>query len=264
MSVHCYYRRGKPKGKKLCEAFAAGAGGKVVDAWSDTQLASGPAAFYGWQPETYHLFEQARRDGRDWYYIDNAYYFGREVYFRATRNAMQHSGIGNAGPERFERFGVTIKPWRKTGEVILITTQSDLWHRTLCGMTQAEWGRRVAETIRQYTDREIVICDKPRVLRYGEAHASGFEGYLEKTWALVTHSSSTAVKALAEGIPVFPLVQCCASVMGADDLSMIETPRYPDGREQWLWNLAANQWTVEEMASGYCWKMLQEAAVCRN
>ena len=39
----------------------------------------------------------------------------------------------------------------------------------------------------------------------------------------------------------------------------IEEPRYPDGREPWLWNLAANQWTREEMADGTCWRGLTEA-----
>ena len=30
----------------------------------------------------------------------------------------------------------------------------------------------------------------------------------------------------------------------------------PDDREQWAWNLAAAQWDLDEMRSGYCWREL--------
>ena len=75
---------------------------------------------------------------------------------------------------------------------------------------------------------------------------------------MVAHCSSTMVKALMDGVPVFSLAPSMASRMGRSNLADIETPIYADDREQWLWNLAANQWTWEELADGTCWRVLQQ------
>ena len=55
-----------------------------------------------------------------------------------------------------------------------------------------------------------------------------------------------------------------ASPMGRANLAQIEDPRYPDDREAWLWNLAANQWTREEMTGGTCWRQLRAQAAARE
>jgi hypothetical protein len=57
-------------------------------------------------------------------------------------------------------------------------------------------------------------------------------------------------------VPVFPLGKCAASRMGLSDLARIETPYYPGDREQFLWNLAAQQWTLDEIAAGEAWRAL--------
>lgn len=250
--LHAYVAEGKRKGLKICTAFAKGARGEVVRPGVTRRLLPGPAMFYGWAPSTMPLFDEARRDGRDWYYADNAYYFGRGEFFRVTRGAFQHDGNGDAGPERFERFGIEVKPWRNGGRHVLVTTQSDLWHRQWCGMSQEQWAEMVVAEIRRHTDRPVDVCHKPSPC-YG-AHDPSFESRLDDAWAVVTHSSSTGVKALLEGVPVFSLAPSCLSVMGSADLAEIEAPRRPDGREQWAWNLAANQWTLAEIEDGTCWR----------
>ena len=61
--------------------------------------------------------DQAQAEGRTWYYADNGYFRpGKTGYFRVTRDALQHDGTGDASPERWERLGLEIKPWRKDGD----------------------------------------------------------------------------------------------------------------------------------------------------
>ena len=67
---------------------------------------------------------------------------------------------------------------------------------------------------------------------------------LKDCHAVVVHSSNVAVDALLAGVPVFCTVPCAAYRMGYADLSKIESPLYPDDREQWAWNLADQQWTL--------------------
>lgn len=57
---------------------------------NNRSLAEGAAAFYGVRPAWRHLWEQARREGRTWYYLDNAWFdVARERYFRVGINAVQ-------------------------------------------------------------------------------------------------------------------------------------------------------------------------------
>ena len=257
--VHCYPSPGKRKGGKLCLAFAKGCGGAVLPV-GHPRLEPGSAFFYGWTAHSAPLIARCRTEGRTWFYADNAYYFGRHRYFRVTRNAFMHDGSGEAGPARFQGFGIRVRPWRRGGRHILITTQSELHFALRCGTTLEQWTEAVTTEIRKHSDRPIRVAHKPPVERGlgNPAAHPAFEALLEDAWAVVAHSSSTLVKALIEGVPVFSLAPSMASRMGLSDLSRIETPFYPEGREPWLWNLAANQWTREEMADGTCWRMLRD------
>lgn len=260
MSVTCYPSPGKKKGLRICQEFAAGCGGKVAEPGQD-YLQPGAAFFYGWTDHSLPLIRQCQAEGRAWFYADNAYYFGRGRYFRVTKNALMHDGAGDSGPERFAAFGVAIKPWRGGGRHIVIATQSELFYRQRHGISRDDWTAGVIEELRLHTARPIVVCDKPdpKEMRPDQPHAPGFEAHLDGAWAMVTHSSSCAVKAILDGVPVFCEPECMAARVGLTDISRIEAPALPDDREQWAWNLAAAQWTYEEMRNGTAWRMLTGA-----
>ncbi|MEQ8504625.1 MAG: hypothetical protein RIB80_04815 [Rhodospirillales bacterium] len=74
---------------------------------------------------------------------------------------------------------------------------------------------------------------------------------------MVTWTSNAAVDALLAGVPVFCTGDCAASVMGRSDPINIEYPYYPDNRYEWAATLAANQWTLDEIASGMMWAALE-------
>jgi hypothetical protein len=72
----------------------------------DERLSSGPVAMYGIQPETFPHWLQCRRQGRDFYYIDNAYLspgHTDDSYVRITKNARSRTGASprsNTRPAR--------------------------------------------------------------------------------------------------------------------------------------------------------------------
>jgi hypothetical protein len=120
-SVTCYPIPGKAKALRLCEAFAAGVRAAGGDAHVCTEppreLADGAAVFYGVRPAVAHLWEQAKREARDWYYIDNSYFdAARERQFRVTKNAIQHTGRGASDGRRFRALGIAIGPMRVGGD----------------------------------------------------------------------------------------------------------------------------------------------------
>ncbi|MCH8858271.1 MAG: hypothetical protein IID54_01675 [Proteobacteria bacterium] len=255
MSVLCYVSPKKTKAMRLCTHFAFGCNGAVMPA-GHSKLEPGPAFFYGWTEHTHPLFALCQLDGREWYYADNAYYFGRSEYFRITRNGFMHDGTGRAsayGRKRAEALGVHMSGWRKPRHgPIIITTQSELFYSVRLGTTRTAWAEAIKRKIEKHTSRPVVILDKPesRDMHQTQPHALNLETLLGDAWALVTHSSSAGIAALCAGVPVFAVAPSMMGTMGISDLSQIESPRYPDDRERWISVLMANQWTLDEIASG--------------
>jgi len=242
----------KAKAKMLCEAFCAGAGGTVSHDVS--QLLPGPAAFYGLAPSTAHLWKQANADAaRVWYYIDNAYTDPqREVYFRVTRNRLQHPGVGASDGKRFAALNIPIKPWRSSGSHVLLCPQSDLFMSDCVGYS-GSWTQNALAALRQYTDREL------RVRPWNGNKAEWFRTLpddLRDCWALVTYSSSSAISAILAGIPAICTAEDCIAAPMSDRLGRIEAPKIPDNRREWASVVADHQWTVAELRDGTAWRAL--------
>lgn len=234
---------GERTSPRWCRAFAAGCGGEMA---ADGALRPGAAALFG-SPVLWPLFARVRAEGRDYFYGDHGY-FGRGRYYRVTRNALQHDGSGQANAVRLDALGVAIEPWRKGGRHVLVCPPDEAFAR-LMGFSAAGWLAETQAALARHSDRPVVVRERARA-----RGPRPLEADLADCWALVTYTSNAAVEAVLAGVPVFCEAACAAARMGLDDLARIEKPRRPRGRRQWACNLAANQWTLDEIASGRCWK----------
>ena len=252
MSVTCYPTPGKAKALMICDAFARGASGAVRDPRHGAQ--PGAAFFYGVVDATARIFNTVRDEGRDWYYADNAYFDrGRQAYFRVAKNAFQLSKIVPGDYKRLDRAGVKIKPWRTTGEHVVVCEQSAAFMR-LCGY-EGDWTSEVLAQLKQVTSRPVRLRawnrDKGKMMATLKADLVG-------AWALVTHMSASANEALLAGVPVFVTGPCAALPMSNTTWQHIDNPVLYEGREEWAAGLVANQWTLDEMKSGKCWRDLND------
>lgn len=230
---------------KFGNAFARGCGGKVQFA---DKLLEGDVALFG-SPKRWKLLQQARAEGRTWYYADHGY-FGYNV-FRITKNGYQHDGRGEATPDRFDTHHLKIKRWKRDGGHVLICPQSPGFLE-LHGLESERWLDDLKTTLAGVTDREI------RIRRKTERFTRPIVEDLRGCWAVVVHSSACAIDALLYGVPVFVLAPWAAAArMGLSDLTQIESPIYPDDREQFFWNLAAHQFKWVEITHGDAWRMVQ-------
>lgn len=250
-SVVCYQQPDKTKSQTVLQAFAAGCGGRLASTTAK-ELEPGDCVFYGVRPAWKHLWEQARREKRDVYYADNSYFdCSRETYFRITRNALQCDGLqavwSDEGAARLKALGISIKEWRTDGEHIVVCPQTDEFTKVVAGY-EGDWLADATAWLHLHTDRPIRVR--------GKGGARPLAEDLRGAWALVTHMSCAAVEALIAGVPVFCTGRCAAQWMGSSDLSMIETPYYPERRQEWAEVMAANQWTLAEMRDGTAWKAL--------
>ena len=219
------------------------------------KLAPGGMITYGSLRGLDLLLATARREGRDWVYLDNGYFRPSNHahgdysgYYRMTLNALQHDGRGAAAPNRWRALKRPIHDWRpaRAANVVLVCPPGERF-AALQGFSARDWLVTTMGTLRAHTDRAIVVREKlsPGAISLAEQ--------FKTTHALVTYNSNAAVEALLYGVPVFCTNPCAAACMGERDVSLIETPSYPDNREQWAANLAAHQWTREEMRNGQAW-----------
>lgn len=255
-SVTCYPVPGKAKSRRLLEAFAHGAGGGVVLRETPSVLADGAAAFYGVTEPIGHLWAQARRDQRERYYLDNAYFdCVRGRHFRVTRNALQAFELLPPAHDRFARLYTKVRPWRRNGRHIVVCPQSDSFMRLLCSWQGGAmaWQEQVTRELNAHTDRPILVR---HWTRDKAAAAANLASDLKDAWALVTHSSAAANEALLAGVPVFLTGLGAATPMASGALANIERPLYPDNRAEWAAGLAGAQWSEQELKDGTAWRSL--------
>lgn len=234
---------------KFGRAFAKGCGGRLSA--DPHHLLDGDVALFG-HPQLFGLLDQAKQQNRNWYYGDKAY-FGRDVYYRITKNGYMQNGLtGDDNPSRWHKLRLPIQNWRN-GSDIVICPQSDVFFK-LQGKTQAEWIKTTTDEIKKHTDRRIRIHHK----NAANNPEMAFKRQLVNTWAVVVHSSMAGVQATVHGVPCFATDPNSTSAsFGTTDLTAIEQPVKPDNRLQMVSILANNQWTISEINSGLAWECIK-------
>jgi len=223
-------------------------------------------AVYGLLRGLKEVRKQARDRGKDWLYIDKGYLNARHYtgYYSVTVNAFQYSGEGRfaRGEERFKKLKVKwpMEPMKPVGKHILLLPPTVVFGRCV-GIDADEWLDDTVEKLLECTDRPIVVRQKPNSLLTNGRKAvvnTTLAADLKDCHAVVTYNSKAAIECIVRGYAVLTCTKNCASDMASNDLSSIEIPFYKSDRHRWLCTLAANQFTLDEMKSGYCLEVLRE------
>jgi len=164
---------------------------------------------------------------------------------------------------RKTQLGLNFKPWKTTGNEILICTQHDKSQQWNGNPSLKDWTTNIIKEIRQYSQRPIKIRPHPRCVVYPNIFDKNIIKSTEKTierefntaWAVVNYSSNPGIESILNGVPAFVSNKSLASPVGNLGFSNIETPNRPD-RTQWLNDLAWTEWTTEEMSKGIPQKLL--------
>lgn len=212
-------------------------------------------------------------DGRPFRYMDTGYFGNRpnpknpngwKWYHRIVNNDLQHGDIVPQSNDRWERLGITLKPWRRTGRNIVIVMPDEkpcIFYNT----TPDEWLRSIISQLSGQTDRPIVIRQR---VSDPDARtrdpASSFDSVLEgDTFAIITFNSVAATESIVAGIPAFVTAPCNAARPVANlDLSRINDPCYadPDMVYAWACHLAYGQFHISEMENGVALNLLDGTA----
>ena len=177
--------------------------------------------------------------------------------------------------KRWPLFKHVLKPWNPSGELIVICGQHDASEQWRGMPKMTNWIEQQISEIRKYTTRPILVRPHPRnQISFGESKFKNvkirmpkrdhrtyddtdFRATLERTWAVVNHSSNPAMEAVIRGIPVFVSESSLCHDVGNISLAEINTPAMPN-RQNWANRLAYTEWFQDEIAQGIPWQRIKK------
>ena len=193
------------------------------------------------------VLEATKAAGCNYYQLDNGY-FGRNAYYRFTKNAFQQTELKDRKPDRWEHIkkqhNLELKQWKKDGNKVLFCLSTEHLYKFL-GMDIGLYRLKTLKKLKAATTREVVVREKDAV--------GPIEDALKDAWCVVTHTSAVALDALRFGVPVFTTGLNAADPCALKDVTYIDSPIYPE-REPLFWSLSYSQWLPEELQLGRGWE----------
>lgn len=256
-AVHAIESEGKENFNPILKSFVQGSGGQLTT-WDRTLDSQIPVVVRGVTKRK--IMEACKKQGRDFYYIDTGYFGNHstkgKLYHRIAFNDVQYFGpIVDRPRDRLIQTGFQPRKFCRGKNILLAPPSQKLL--TMYNIDLKAWLNTTINTIKQHTDRPIVIREKQsRTIRQTE---NTIEMALDcDVHCLVTYSSIAAGEALLYGKPAFTLGPNAAAPLCKQNLAEIEDPYIPtlDEVESWAANLAYHQFTVDEMLNGTAWQIL--------
>ena len=207
--------------------------------------------------------------GRDFYFMDTGYMgnlpgplnpMGWKYWHRIVKNDLQHDEIISRPDDRFRKLAVPIHRWKKGGRKILVA-KPDEKPMKFYDLDLEQWMEETVNTIKQYTDRPVVIRERVKSRTDRVVSNTLKEALDDDVHCLVTFNSNSATEAVLYGYPAFTLSSThAAKPVTSQDLSKIETPFYPDKDlvHRWASHLAYGQFHINELKDGTAWRILNE------
>jgi hypothetical protein len=220
----------------------------------------------------YKIMEQCRLDQRDFYYIDSGYLGnnvhgrnrrGRKFWHRVVKNNLQHNTLITRPDDRFNRVGIQLPKTQRHGSKILIAAPDEKPCRAY-GIELESWINDTIATLKQYTDREIVVRYRNKSRQDRTVHNTLVDALTDDVHALVTFNSNAATESVLHGVPAFALAPThAAHPVTSTDLSTINNPFWPnqDLLYKWVCHLTYCQFHVNELKRGKFWNVVNENSV---
>lgn len=262
---HCVYTKHKPQQGRIVKAIAASIGAKV---WELGQFSlshidrSDVVVFIGLIHGMGQLYKQILEQGQPYWYVDHAYFHsgyceGNE-WMRITANAFtQNRILSTWDQQRQDQYfsNIEIKPWRGLqGSYILASPPSDsvdyifgqahAWFDHAC--QQAESLLKLPVVIRHKSPR-IYLDSNGQIIRKEQVHhKQSLQEQMGGAALVITYTSSIAIDAVLQGIPVHVHLRSSAWPVSSKLQSFQEPPR-----TAWVSSLCASQYHTREIASNH-------------
>ena len=174
-------------------------------------------------------------------------------WHRLVRNHIHHDQMFEAPVDRLANFASFPKPWRESGEKILIIEPgpfaANIFHVDL-----KTWKYDVERELKKYTDKKIVFREKAeKKIRTSLVEELHNEDY----YCVISINSNAATEAIWSGIPVITLDRHITTPVSRSKLSDINNLARPH-LARWLCAVSYSQFTQEELYDGTAIKILRK------
>ena len=215
------------------------------------------------------FIKECIKNNIDFYYVDTGYFPQKsKLWHRFTKNNFQvlnhlsseeinkRTDIKTIKNKFIEIMKIDYDNYRPISQVngskILIAPPTSKVFKHY-DYKVSQWMTETVEKIKKFTDKEIVIRQKPKS-RKVRIDKDKFLDQLknDNIHCVVTFSSIVSIEAILNGYPVITLGPNAASYLSEDKIQNIETPYFPDAdkiREHMLY-LSASQFQKEDFSSG--------------
>ena len=215
-----------------------------------------------WGHHNTKVIASQRKAGLDHIVMERGY-----VGDRMTHTSIGFNGVNGAAdflnhgspPDRWKALGVELKPWKVSGEYIL-----------LCGQIPGDASTHGIDLKVEFPRLAIELANMHRRPVYWRPHplrptriqvpiptlTGSLEDALAGAWCIVTVNSNTAVDATIAGVPAITMdKRSMAWGITRHDIMYSLIPWRPN-RCQWAYDIAYAQWTKSEIIEGLAWEHL--------
>jgi hypothetical protein len=169
----------------------------------------------------------------------------------------------NSPQDRWDSFGIELKPWRTEGKHILVLGQNEIGISTQ-HINYIDWMNETLREIRKYSDRPIVfMAHRHQTVMPSEPcqviqkNTTIYE-LCKDAWCCVARTTNGAAGAIISGVPVITQDSRCITYPISDhEISCVSNPSLPD-RQQWCNDIGYSQWNIKEIKRGECWTHLRK------
>jgi len=266
LDIKIYQRSFQPHAGERIQNFMTGLKRHGLKAtWANQAHYSPSDLAVIWGVRFPHIIQGQKKCGGDYLVMERGYFRDRMKYCALGFNGLNGRAefhAENSLPDRWQKHGMKIKPWKHDGKYILLMGQVS-GDQSLREMIISTWYKKVITKVRSLTDMPIFFRPHPLARRHdldlgcdryerGEPVAESLQG----AYLVITYNSNTGVDAVLNGIPVIAIDEGAM----AWDLARheITLERYMPDRTQWLYDLAYKQWLPEEIANGEAWEHLKK------
>ena len=246
----------------------------IEKGWKDTSMK--PIHFFwGLGEHNIRDIHNVMVKNEEWWYVDVGYLTEQitrypspiinnidKTYFRIVKGeihtTMSH-GVGDGerlNELRHKGIDAEFKGW-STGQHILLAPSSQTVTYFINDASQEDWISMVTEELKNHTDREIRLRNKPRP--GNQWWNTDIKDDLKNCHCLVTNMSLSTIDAILNKVPVISIAKNVAFPVSEFNLTQIETPFKPEREvvEKWLRTVADNQFTIPEIENGTAYRTLK-------
>lgn len=165
--------------------------------------------------------------------------------------------------ERFDTMGLGRRANQhyvrraRSNRILLVPPSQKVFNHF--GGDAGEWTERFMKESKKYTDREIVL--RPKASRSDRQSFSLQDQLIKENFdSLITFNSIASIEAIVKGFPATTLGPNAGAYLSNTDIKNIDNPKYPKEGSiiQHMYYLSLCQFTSEEMASGWAFKVINQ------